>query len=53
MSMTDTREENMIILEKLPYIHNPVQFWKRDKEVIKALVHSSSEINKITLAYVK
>lgn len=37
----------------MPYIHYPVQFQKERKEVTKALINSSSEVNAITLAFTK
>lgn len=51
--MTDTKRGNVIDLEKLPYIYYPVQFWKRRKEVFRALIESSSDVNAITLVYAK
>lgn len=52
-SMIGTKEENAIVLEKLPCIYYPVQFQKRGKKVTWALIKSSKEFNAMTLAYAK
>lgn len=52
-SMTSIRGEDMIVLERRPYIHYPVQFWKRGKKIIKALINSDGEVNVITPVYTK
>ena len=44
--------QEVIILDRVPYIYYPVQFWK-DKVTIWALIDSGSEINAMTLVYVK
>lgn len=51
--MTDAKGENVIIPEKVPYIHYPVQVQKGKKEVTKALINSGNELNVMTLAYAK
>ena len=45
------KEAQEIILEHVSYIYYPVQF-KKDKEVIGALIDSGSKINAMTLVYV-
>ena len=39
-----------VILDRVPYIHYPVQF-RKYKEVIRALIGSGSKVNAIALAY--
>ena len=46
------KEAQEVILGRVPCIHYPVQF-RKDKEVIKALINSGSKVNAITLAYAK
>ena len=41
-----------MILGRVPCIHHPAQF-RKDKEVIKALIDSGSKVNAITPAYAK
>lgn len=51
--MIDARGEDVIVLEKMPFIYYPVQFRKEGKAVTKALINSDRELNIITLAYAK
>lgn len=51
--MTDSKQEDVIVLERVPCIDYSVQFQKRSKEVTKALINSDSEVNTITPAYAK
>ena len=46
------KEAQEEILDRVPYIHYPVQFQK-DKEVYKALINFDSKVNAMTLAYAK
>ena len=39
-----------VILDRVPYIHYPIQFQK-EKEVIMALINSDSKVNTMTPAY--
>ena len=51
--VTSTRKEAPeMILDQVSYIHYPVQF-RKDKEAIKALINSDSEVNAITPVYTK
>ena len=45
-------EAQEVILDRVPYIYYLVQF-RKDKEVIKALIDSGSKVNAITPAYAK
>lgn len=49
-SMTGTKEDNVIALEKISYIDYSVQFQNWGKEVNKALIDSCSKVNAMTLA---
>lgn len=51
--MASTRSEDMIVLDKIPYIHYSIRFWKGRKEFTKAQINLDSEINVIILAYAK
>ena len=46
------KEAQEVILGRVPCIHYPVQF-RKNKEVIKALIDSSSKVNRMTPAYAK
>lgn len=52
-SITVAEKEDMIILDRMLYIHYPVQFGKRGKKVIKALINFDSKVNAITPDYAK
>lgn len=52
-SITSAKEEDMIILKKIPCVHNLVQFEKRGKENTKALINSGRVVNAIIPAYAK
>lgn len=51
MSMTDISKEPYEVLEYVPHIEYPVQFWKGKKEDVWVLIDSGNKINVITLAY--
>lgn len=51
--MIDAKKEDMIVVERVPYIYYLVQFQKTGKKVTKVLINSSSEINAMTPLYVK
>lgn len=51
--MTIARGENVIVLERVKFIHHQVQFQKRGKKVTRLLIDFGSEINAMTLAYAK
>lgn len=53
ISITRARNENVIILDKVLYIHYLVQFQNRGKAVTRTLINSSSEINAMALACAK
>ena len=42
-----------MILDRVPYIHYPVQFQKDKEATILALIDPSSEVNAMTPAYAK
>ena len=48
--MTETSKEDELALERVPYVHYPLRFWK-DTADVKALIDSGSEVNAITPAY--
>ena len=48
--MTGPREE---ALERVPYIHYPVQFKNTNKALVQALIDSGSEVNAIHPSFVK
>lgn len=52
-STNGTRGDDMNVLERLAYIYYSVPFWKGDKEVTKALIKSSNEVNTMTPIYTK
>ena len=47
-----TQEGKEMILDRVPCIHYRVQF-RKDKETIRALIDSGSEVNAMTSAYAK
>ena len=47
-----TQEEKEVILDRIPCIYYQVQF-RKDKETIRALIDSGSEVNTMTPAYAK
>lgn len=47
------RMKNMIILDRVPYIHYQVPFQKGGKEVTRTLINSASESDTKTPAYTK
>lgn len=49
--MTNAGKEDMIVLDKLSYIHYPIQSRKEGKKVTRALINNSNEVNAIILAY--
>lgn len=51
--ITGARGEDMIILERVPYIHYLVQFRNGSKKVTRVLINSDSEANAMTQAYIK
>ena len=52
-SLIDVSKETPKIIQNwVPYIHYSVQF-RKDKEIIRALINFDSEINTMTLAYAK
>lgn len=51
--MTATKRQEMIILEKVPYIQYVVYFQKKGKEMTKALINLSNEVNVMTPDYAK
>lgn len=51
--MTGAKKEDAIVLERVVYIHYAVQFRKRSKEVTRALINPSSEVNAINATYAK
>lgn len=53
MSITTARGEDVIVLYRMPYIHYPIQFQKRGKEVIRALIDSGSKLNAMIPSYTK
>ena len=48
-----TQERKEMLLDQVPCIHYPVQFWKDKEATIQALIHSGSEVNTMNLAYAK
>ena len=48
--VTETSKEDEVALERVPYVHYPLRFWK-DTADVKTLIDSSSEINAMTPAY--
>ena len=46
------QEAQELILDQVPCIHYPFQF-RKDKEVIKALINSDSKVNVMTPAFAK
>ena len=49
-SMTETRKEDDVTLERVPCIHYLLHFWK-DTADVRALIDSGSEVNAMTPAY--
>ena len=43
----------MIVLDRVPCIHYPVQFRKDQGAIIQALIDSGSEVNAMTSAYAR
>ena len=53
-SMTEANKEaQKVILDQVPYIHYPVQFWKDKRRTIQALIDLDSKVNAMTPAYTK
>ena len=48
--MTDTNKEDEVALERVPYVHYLLCFWK-DTTDVRVLIDSSSEVNAMTPAY--
>lgn len=51
--MTGTGRDDVIVLERVPYIYYPVEYRKGSKEVSRALIDSANEINAMTPFYTK
>lgn len=47
-SVNDARNEDVIILDRMPCIYYLVPFWKRSKKGTRTLINLDSEINAIT-----
>ena len=48
-----TQKRKKVILDRVPYIHYPIQFRKNKETIIQALIDPDSKVNAITLAYAK
>ena len=48
-----SKEAQKVILDRVPYIHYLVQFWKDKGATIWALINLSSKVNTMTPAYAK
>ena len=48
-----SKEAQEMILNRVPCIHYPVQFWKDKGATIQTLIDSVSKINAMTPAYAK
>lgn len=51
--MTNAWKKDVIVLDKMSYIHYLVQFWMGDIKVTRALINSGSEVNVMTPVYTK
>lgn len=51
--MTDIKWDDVIVSERVSYIHYLIQLQKREKEVSRTLTESSSKVNARTPAYAK
>ena len=47
------KAQKVIVLDRMPCIHYPVQFRKDQGATIRALINSGSKVNAMTLAYTK
>lgn len=52
-TMTGTERKDMITLDKISFIHYPVPFQKRGKEVIIALIDFGNKVKSINSTYTK
>ena len=54
VSVTEaSKEAQKVILDRVPYLHYPVQFQKEKGASIQALINLGSKVNTMTLAYAK
>lgn len=51
--MTDTRKEDVIILDRVSYIHYLVQFQKRGKKITRGLINFINKLSAISPTYTK
>lgn len=48
--ITDAIGEDVILLDRMPYVNYLVQFRKKSKEMTKALIDFGNEVNAMILA---
>lgn len=51
VSITGTKKEDVIVLDRKRYIYYPVKFQKTDQKVIIALIDSNNEVNVMSPVY--